>query len=255
MKPVDYDEVSKTYDGRYRSGSVKGIEDAVRDLALIVKAKSALEVGCGTGAYLDLFKTSVSSYGLDSSAGMLAKAKERACSAALVRGTALCIPFSSSVFDLVTCIHALHHFDDKPSFVREVKRILRPGGALGVINMDPHKGQDKWYAYEYFPETYEMDLKRYPSGPRVIGWMSQAGFVRCETRPIHRFLFHYRGREIFDDPVFHRQGSSQYSLLSDRQWEEGVGRMMKAIEEAEAKGKDVVFEMDVAIYMSIGYTE
>lgn len=255
MKQVDYDEVSKTYDGRYRSGSVKGIEDALRDLTLRTGVQSVLEVGCGTGVYLVLFEKGVSSYGLDSSAGMLAKARERGCSAALVRGSALTLPFQSAVLDLVTCIHAIHHFDDKIAFVREAKRVLRPGGALAVISMDPHKRQDRWYAYEYFPGTYEMDLKRYPSGERVLGWMSQAGFVKCETRPIHRFLFHYQGREIFDDPVFHRQGSSQFSLLLDREWDKGVGRMMKAIEESEAKGEEVVFEMDVAIHMSMGYIE
>ena len=42
-------------------------------------------------------------------------------------------------------------------------------------------------------------------------------------------------------------------MLSDKQWDKGVGRIVKEIEEAEAKGKEIVFDMDVSIYMNIGY--
>ena len=75
MKHVNYDEVSKTYDGRYKSGIVDGVEKAIRDLALSIPVKYALEVGCGTGAYLELFEKDVSTYGLDYSDGMLSKAR------------------------------------------------------------------------------------------------------------------------------------------------------------------------------------
>ena len=123
MKRVNYDEVSKTYDSRYQGGLVEGIEKVIRELALRIPVRSVLEVGCGTGAYLELFESDVSSYGLDNSVGMLSKAREREGSSALVRGAALRIPFSSSVFDLVTCIHAIHHFGDKNAFIKEENRV------------------------------------------------------------------------------------------------------------------------------------
>jgi ubiquinone/menaquinone biosynthesis C-methylase UbiE len=113
MKQVNYDEVSKTYDSRYKNGLVEGIEAAITDLVLNMPIKSVLDVGCGSGAYLEAFNKSVSSYGLDNSASMLSKARERKSSAVLVRGTALRIPFVSSIFDLVTCIHAIHHFETR----------------------------------------------------------------------------------------------------------------------------------------------
>ena len=255
MKRVNYDEVSKTYDSRYQGGLVEGIEKAIRELALRIPVRSILDVGCGTGAYLELFKNDILSFGLDNSAGMLSKAKERNCSAAFVRGTSLHLPFLSSVFDLVTCIHTIHHFDDKMAFIEEAKRVLQRDSALAIINMNPHKSQDKWYVYKYFPETFKMDLNRYPSRDKIRKWMNQAGFAKCENSLVHRFIYDYEGREIFDDPVFSRQGSSQFSLLSDKQWDKGVGRIMKEIEESEANGKKAVFEMDVTIYMNIGYTE
>ena len=255
MKKVNYDQVSKSYDSRYRTGLVEGIEKAISDLVLKIQVKSVLDVGCGTGAYLEIFKNDILSYGLDNSIGMLSKAMERMVSAAFIKGTSHRLPFLSSVFDLVTCIHALHHFDHKLAFLKEAKRVLRSDSALAIISMDPHRGKDKWYVYKYFPEIPNMDLDRYPSSEEIIEWLGQAGFINCKNIPVHRFLFSYQGREIFDDPVFSRQGSSQFSLLSDKQWDRGVVRIKKEIEEAEEKGREVVFEMDVSIYMNIGYSK
>lgn len=255
MKHVDYDEVSKTYDSRYKYGIVEGVEKAVRDLALRIPVTSVLEVGCGTGAYLGLFEKDVSIYGLDYSAGMLSKARERNASAALTRGTAFHIPFASSAFDLVTCIHANHFFDDNRAFIKEAKRVLRRDSALAIINMDPHTDQDKWYLYKYFPDTFNMDINRYPSGNQVLGWMDQAGFIKCECYPVHRFVNSYQGREIYDDPIFYRHGTSQLSLLSEKQWEKGVSMIKNKIDEAESKGRKVAFEVDITLYMSVGYTE
>jgi ubiquinone/menaquinone biosynthesis C-methylase UbiE len=42
------------------------------------------------------------------------------------------LPFKEGSFDLVTCRTAPHHFPDAPAFLREVRRILKPGGRLVV---------------------------------------------------------------------------------------------------------------------------
>ena len=60
--------------------------------------------------------------------------------------------------------------------------MLRPGGALAVLGMDPHLHQDDWYIYEYFKGVYANDLIRFPSWGQVLDWMSAAGFGRMELR-------------------------------------------------------------------------
>lgn len=51
-----------------------------------------------------------------------------------VRARAEALPFPDTSFDLVTCRIAAHHFEDVAKFVREVARVLRPGGTFGLVD-------------------------------------------------------------------------------------------------------------------------
>lgn len=45
------------------------------------------------------------------------------------------LPFADGTYDIVTCRRAAHHFRDVGVFVREVRRVLRPGGRVGISDM------------------------------------------------------------------------------------------------------------------------
>jgi ubiquinone/menaquinone biosynthesis C-methylase UbiE len=71
--------------------------------------------------------------GIDIAEGMLARARKLATERQVENvifkyGDATDIPFGPDTFDLVTCRIAPHHFNDIPGFLREVGRVLRPGG-------------------------------------------------------------------------------------------------------------------------------
>ncbi len=74
--------------------------------------------------------------GLDASAGMLTQAQVKLAPfgdrAALVRQSALDLPFGDAAFAAVTCLEALEFLPDDAAALREMARVLRPGGVLLV---------------------------------------------------------------------------------------------------------------------------
>ncbi|MEX2281949.1 MAG: methyltransferase domain-containing protein [Gemmatimonadota bacterium] len=99
--------------------------------------------------------------GIDPSMAMLVNARKNAPRASLVRGRAQGLPFSDRAFDRLFCINALHDFMDAKRFVQEARRVLRPGGGLLTLGIDPHTGLDHWWLYDYFPSALAADRARY----------------------------------------------------------------------------------------------
>jgi ubiquinone/menaquinone biosynthesis C-methylase UbiE len=103
-------------------------------------APLVLDVATGTGR-LPYFLLSEPEFdgrvvGLDASAGMLAQAGRKLAPfgerAALVRQMAEALPFADATFAAVTCLEALEFLPDDAAALREMARVLRPGGVLLV---------------------------------------------------------------------------------------------------------------------------
>ena len=252
-KRLDYDEVADAYDQRYAAGGPQGIANALLSLARDAGAERILEVGCGTGYWLTALQpVGCMLYGLDLSLGMLRKARGRKNACHLVRGHAGKWPFLDHAFDLVVCVNAIHHFDSPRTFVYEARRILGKGGRLAVIGMNPHAGADRWCIYDYFPGTYEADLRRYPSPDTVTDWMSTAGFDTVECRVAERIVETRVGREILHHPILQKSGTSQLALLSDEEYAAGMARIEAALQKAEATGEALAFSADISFLMVTG---
>lgn len=94
----------------------------------------ALDVATGTGhTALALAPFVGQVTGLDIAPRMLEQARRLACerglsNAEFVEGSAEQLPFPDASFTLVTSRHAPHHFRDAGTFLREVRRVLAPGG-------------------------------------------------------------------------------------------------------------------------------
>ena len=99
-RQVDYDHLASTYDRRFAEGGVRATALALLALAHDLKARRVLEVGCGTAHWLAELRTETDRlYGLDLSAGMLSRARDRDVGLRLVRGRAgrlaTCLPAKS----------------------------------------------------------------------------------------------------------------------------------------------------------------
>ncbi len=251
---VNYDALAPTYNQRFADDNDRpATARALLELAGNLNAQRVLEVGCGTGRWLAELRTVAERcYGLDPSKGMLAQASRRNAPIGLTRGRGERLPFPDGTFDLVYCVNAIHHMDSQRTFIQEARRVLRAGGALAVIGMDPHQQRHTWYVYEYFAGVYETDLARFPSWETVIDWMRAARFERVERRLVERIIDHKTSATVLDDPFLQKHTSSQLALLSDAAYAAGVQRIKTAVAEAETAGKTLIFPTELIMEMVCG---
>ncbi len=254
MSHVNYDALAPTYNQRFVGDKDRpATARALTDLALNLGAQTVLEVGCGTGRWLaEMHTLTKRGYGLDPSRGMLTQARARQVDLQLIRGWGEYLPFAAGMFDLVYCVNAIHHMDRQRTFIQEARRVLRDGGALVIIGMNPHGQRDVWYIYDYFAGAYEADLARFPSWEIVLDWMRAAGFQHVERRLIERIIDNKTSATVLDDPFLQKHMSSQLALLSDAEYAAGIQRIKTAIAAAEAAGKTLIFPTELTIEMVCG---
>jgi 2-polyprenyl-6-hydroxyphenyl methylase / 3-demethylubiquinone-9 3-methyltransferase len=107
----------------------------VERLRLDPRGLRVLDVGCGGGLLSESFATlGCDVTGVDRSASTLDAARRHADRSGLdiryVEGRAEILPFERGTFDVVCCCDVLEHVDDPDVVVREIARVLRPGGAF-----------------------------------------------------------------------------------------------------------------------------
>lgn len=97
-----------------------------------------LEVAIGTGLNLPLYPDDVKLTGIDLSPGMLEIARQRAGEPGhdvdLQTGDAHHLPFRDGSFDTVLCTFSLCNIPDVEQAVSEMKRVLKPGGKLLLVD-------------------------------------------------------------------------------------------------------------------------
>ena len=86
-----------------------------------------LDVGCGTGANLLMLSQYGDAEGVDISDDALAFCRERGLDQ-VRKGAGEQLPYDDNTFDLVTAFDVVEHMDDDLAGLREMFRVLRPGG-------------------------------------------------------------------------------------------------------------------------------
>lgn len=251
---LNYDQIASQYNQRYPASQTWERGQALLELAGQVNPKTILEVGSGTGFWLNLLnQTSAAMYGLDYSMGMLQQAKGQPAPLHLSRGLGTQLPYRSAAFDLLYCVDAIHHFGDHRAFILEAYRLLKPGGALAIIGHDPHEGSSNWYIYDYFDHVYDTDLRRYPSGNSVLTWMEQAGFHSVTSQIAEKIQNVHVGEAVLNDPFLKHNATSQLALQDEQTYEAGLERIKKALDAAKESGEKILFRSDIHVKMFLGY--
>lgn len=140
---TEYDDLADLYD-RTRGGEPRGDQYAADVHALLSPAGGpVLEIGVGTGVVaLGLQRRGRAVVGLDASAPMLARARGR-LGDVVVQADAGHMAVATSSFDHAVSVWVLHAVADPVLLLREVHRVLRPGGRYVVATTQRSAPEDR----------------------------------------------------------------------------------------------------------------
>lgn len=147
---------------------------------------SLLDVGCGTGwatleaaRALDAGRKKGTAYGCDISSGMLARRanhQSRGGRAVFAVASAQALPFRGGSFDIAICTAAFHHFPAPLTALREIKRVLRPGGRLLIADTCRDHSVGAWL-WDHFHRWFEPGHVKYYQCSELFELLDAAGFA------------------------------------------------------------------------------
>ena len=144
MTEIDRGQVSKSaaeiYEAFFLPALFQDWAPRVADAAQVQPGQQVLDVACGTGVLARTVAERVGErgavVGLDINDGMLAVAESKAPQIEWRQGRAESLPFEDGWFDAVVSQFGLMFFEDRQAAIREMIRVLRPGGHLAVAVWD-----------------------------------------------------------------------------------------------------------------------
>jgi demethylmenaquinone methyltransferase/2-methoxy-6-polyprenyl-1,4-benzoquinol methylase len=161
---------------------------------------NVLDACCGTGdlAIAARRAGAGSVVGLDFSERMLERARRKAPELEWIQGDVLALPFEDASFDAAVVGFGIRNVDDLEAGLRELRRVLRPGGRVGILEITTPRGvlapfYRLWFdrivpllgrvlpggeAYTYLPAS----VRRFPGPEDLAGLLGKSGFTAVRFR-------------------------------------------------------------------------
>lgn len=156
---------------------------ALLDRALVQPGQRVLDIGCGTGTLVVLLKRlhrEVDGIGLDPDPKALVRAKRKAERASVSvqfdQGFSDTLPYTDASLDRVFSSFMFHHLerDEKEGMLREVRRVLRPGGIFSLLDFGGPDSGENGFLVRLLHSSHHL---RDNSEERILAIMRQAGFT------------------------------------------------------------------------------
>jgi demethylmenaquinone methyltransferase/2-methoxy-6-polyprenyl-1,4-benzoquinol methylase len=196
-----FDRIAPVYDVMNRTMTA-GLDRRWRRLTVatvVAPGDRVLDACCGTGDLAILaLPVAREVVGLDFSGPMLERARRKAPAIEWVQGDALALPFEDASFDAVTVGFGVRNVDDLAGALAELRRVLRRGGRVGILEITRPRGvlapfYRLWFdaliplagkllpggsAYTYLPAS----VRRFPGPDELAALLGRAGFQDVSFR-------------------------------------------------------------------------
>jgi demethylmenaquinone methyltransferase/2-methoxy-6-polyprenyl-1,4-benzoquinol methylase len=190
-----FDRIAPVYDAMNRSMTA-GLDRRWRRLtaeAVVAPGDRVLDACCGTGDLaLACARAGGRVTGLDFSEAMLERARRKSPTVEWTEGDLLALPFGAGEFDAATVGFGVRNVEDLGAGLAELRRVLRPGGRLGILEITRPRGPlalfyRLWFdgvvplagkvlrggdAYTYLPAS----VRRFPGPEELAARIREAGF-------------------------------------------------------------------------------
>jgi SAM-dependent methyltransferase len=224
---ADFDLIARRYDELRPADEPwwETVDLLVREGDL--RGRRVLDVGCGTGrlaaALAERYACKV--WGVDTSAEMLAVARERVPRGVAVReAPAEQLPFRDGWFERTTMTLVVHHLD-RPRAFAEARRVLGRDGRLAILTFDPGS-LERYYLNTWFPSILEIDRARFPTAVALERDLLGAGFAGVSVTP------HEARKTVGRDDVLEKirgRHISTFQLIGDDEYAAGLERAEREV--------------------------
>ena len=196
-----FDRIAPVYDARNHVMTA-GLDRRWRGVAaeaVVSPGDRVLDACCGTGDFaLACARAGGRVTGLDFSERMLERARAKSSTVEWVQGDALALPFEDGSFDAATVGFGVRNLESLERGLAQLRRVLRPGGRLGVLEITQPRGALApfyrfWFekgvpvvgrvvsgssAYTYLPAS----VRRFPGPDDLAVLLREAGFGEVRYR-------------------------------------------------------------------------
>jgi demethylmenaquinone methyltransferase / 2-methoxy-6-polyprenyl-1,4-benzoquinol methylase len=196
-----FDRIAPVYDlmNRVMTAGLDGRWRRLTAEAVVRPGDRVLDACCGTGDLaVAAERVGGRIVGLDFSERMLERARRKSEGVEWVRGDLLDLPFEDESFDAATVGFGVRNVADLERSLRELRRVLRPGGRLGILEITTPRGPLRlfyrlWFdgivpllgkllrggsAYTYLPAS----VRRFPGPEELAALLERAGFADVSFR-------------------------------------------------------------------------
>jgi len=197
-----FDRIAPVYDAMNRVMTA-GLDRRWRKITVretVQPGDRVLDACCGTGdlAIAARKAGAGSVVGVDFSEGMLARARGKAPELEWVQSDVLTLPFEDASFDAAVVGFGVRNVEDLEAGLRELRRVLRPRGRLGILEITTPRGflapfYRVWFdrivpllgrllpggdAYTYLPAS----VRRFPGPEELVSLLERCGFGAVRFR-------------------------------------------------------------------------